>query len=64
MTNTLGTDFDDFLAEERLLEETTAAAQKRVTAWQRNALRVKPKANWRAWREIAGLRVRFPRRGR
>ena len=30
----IGSRFDDFLAEEAILEETTAAAIKRVTAWQ------------------------------
>ncbi|MFK3774040.1 MULTISPECIES: Fis family transcriptional regulator [Pseudomonas] len=30
----IGSDFDDFLAEEALLEEVTAAALKRVIAWQ------------------------------
>jgi len=30
----IGTDFDDFLAEEAMLQETTAVAFKRVIAWQ------------------------------
>ncbi|MCL4556986.1 MAG: helix-turn-helix domain-containing protein [Gammaproteobacteria bacterium] len=30
----LGSSFDDFLAEEALLEETTAVAIKRVVTWQ------------------------------
>lgn len=30
----IGSDFDDFLADEGLLEETTALALKRVIAWQ------------------------------
>lgn len=30
----IGGNFDDFLAEEGLLEETTAIAVKRVIAWQ------------------------------
>ncbi|MDE0855696.1 MAG: helix-turn-helix transcriptional regulator [Nevskia sp.] len=30
----IGSDFDDFLAEEGVLEETTARAVKRVIAWQ------------------------------
>lgn len=30
----VGSDFDDFLAEEGLLEQTTAVAIKRVIAWQ------------------------------
>jgi len=34
MSNSIGTDFDAFLAEEQLLEEVTAAALKRVVAWQ------------------------------
>jgi hypothetical protein len=35
MTNPhIGSSFDDFLAEEALLEETTAIAVKRVIAWQ------------------------------
>jgi hypothetical protein len=29
-----GSDFDDFLAEEAMLEEATAVAVKRVIAWQ------------------------------
>jgi transcriptional regulator with XRE-family HTH domain len=30
----IGSDFDDFLAREGLLEETSAIAMKRVIAWQ------------------------------
>ena len=30
----MGSDFDDFLAEEAMLQETTAVAIKRVIAWQ------------------------------
>jgi antitoxin HicB len=30
----IGSDFDDFLAEECMLEEVTAVAVKRVIAWQ------------------------------
>ena len=30
----LGSDFDEFLAEEGMLEEVTAVAVKRVIAWQ------------------------------
>jgi hypothetical protein len=30
----IGSNFDDFLAEEALLEEATATAMKRVIAWQ------------------------------
>ena len=30
----IGTDFDDFLAEEAMLQETKAVAIKRVIAWQ------------------------------
>ena len=30
----IGTSFDDFLAEEAMLEEATAVAIKRVIAWQ------------------------------
>ena len=30
----VGSNFDDFLAEEALLEEATAAAVKRMIAWQ------------------------------
>lgn len=30
----IGSSFDDFLAEEAVLEETTAVAIKRVVAWQ------------------------------
>lgn len=32
--NHIGSDFDDFLAEEAILEEVTAVAVKRVIAWQ------------------------------
>ncbi|MFV3403804.1 MULTISPECIES: helix-turn-helix domain-containing protein [Pseudomonas] len=34
MSPHIGSDFDDFLAEEGFLEEVTAAALKRVIAWQ------------------------------
>jgi hypothetical protein len=34
MSKHVGRDFDAFLAEEQLLEEVTAAALKRVVAWQ------------------------------
>ncbi len=34
MNKHIGTDFDDFLAEQGLHEEVTAAAVKRVIAWQ------------------------------
>ncbi len=34
MNQHFGSRFDDFLAEESLLEETTAVAVKRVLAWQ------------------------------
>lgn len=30
----MGSNFDDFLAEEAILEESTATAMKRVIAWQ------------------------------
>ena len=30
----IGSSFEDFLAEEGLLDKATAAAQKRVLAWQ------------------------------
>jgi hypothetical protein len=30
----IGSSFDDFLAEEGILQEATAVAQKRVLAWQ------------------------------
>jgi len=33
-TKYMGSDFDDFLAEEFLLEDATAVAVKRVIAWQ------------------------------
>ena len=33
-TKHIGGDFDDFLAEEAMLEEVTATAMKRVIAWQ------------------------------
>lgn len=32
----IGSDFDDFLAKEALLDETTATAAKRVIAWTEN----------------------------
>ena len=32
--NHIGSNFDDFLAEEAMLEEATATAVKRVIAWQ------------------------------
>ena len=35
-----GSDFDDFLAEEALLEEVTAIALKRVIAWQLEEARI------------------------
>ena len=34
MNSPIGSRFDDFLAEEAMLEETTAVAIKRVVAWQ------------------------------
>lgn len=34
MTPHIGSDFDDFLEEQGLVEEVTAAALKRVIAWQ------------------------------
>ena len=34
MKKHIGSDFDDFLAEQDLLEEVSAAALKRVIAWQ------------------------------
>lgn len=34
MNKHIGSDFNDFLAEEGMLEEVTAAALKRVIAWQ------------------------------
>jgi DNA-binding Xre family transcriptional regulator len=34
--NNIGSSFDEFLREEQLLEETTAAAVKRVVAYQLN----------------------------
>ena len=36
--NYIGSDFDDFLAEEGILEETEAVAVKRVLAYQINEL--------------------------
>ena len=33
-TNNIGSSFDDFLAEEAILDEATAVAVKRVIAWQ------------------------------
>lgn len=30
----IGSDFDDFLSEEAILDEVTAVATKRVIAWQ------------------------------
>ncbi|MBV6289457.1 XRE family transcriptional regulator [Pseudomonas aegrilactucae] len=34
MNTHIGSDFDDFLAEQGLVEEVSAAALKRVIAWQ------------------------------
>lgn len=34
MNKHIGSDFDDFLSEQGLLEEVSAAALKRVIAWQ------------------------------
>ncbi|MEJ3596500.1 XRE family transcriptional regulator [Pseudomonas bubulae] len=34
MNNHIGSDFDDFLSEQGLAEEVSAAALKRVIAWQ------------------------------
>lgn len=34
MTNHIGSGFDDFLAEQGMAEEVSAAALKRVIAWQ------------------------------
>ena len=34
MNKHIGSNFDDFLADEAVLEETTAVAIKRVVAWQ------------------------------
>ena len=34
MNQHIGSDFDDFLAEQGLVEEVSAAALKRVIAWQ------------------------------
>ena len=34
MNQHIGSDFDDFLAEQGLAEEVSAAALKRVTSWQ------------------------------
>lgn len=34
MNQHIGSDFDDFLAEQELGEEVSAAALKRVIAWQ------------------------------
>ena len=34
MNKHIGSSLDDFLAEEAVLEETTAVAIKRVVAWQ------------------------------
>lgn len=34
MSTHIGSDFDDFLSEQGLLEEVSAAALKRVIAWQ------------------------------
>lgn len=34
MNQHIGSNFDDFLADEAILEETTAVAIKRVVAWQ------------------------------
>ena len=34
MSQHIGSDFDDFLAEQGLIEEVSATALKRVSAWQ------------------------------
>lgn len=34
MTTAVGSNFDDFLAEQGMLEEVSAAVLKRVIAWQ------------------------------
>lgn len=34
MTQHIGSDFDDFLAEQGLVEEVSAAALKRIISWQ------------------------------
>lgn len=34
MNKHIGSDFDDFLAEQGLVEEVSAAALKRVISWQ------------------------------
>lgn len=38
MNKHIGSDFDDFLSEQGLVEEVTAAALKRVIAWQLSEL--------------------------
>jgi DNA-binding Xre family transcriptional regulator len=38
MNKHIGSDFDDFLAEQGMSEEVSAAALKRVIAWQLEAL--------------------------
>ena len=43
----IGSSFDDFLAEEAILEESTAVAMKRVIAWQ-------IAQEMKAWQELQG----------
>ncbi|WP_462382303.1 helix-turn-helix domain-containing protein [Pseudomonas sp. Marseille-QA0892] len=43
MSNHIGSNFDDFLAEQGILEETSAIALKRVIAWQLEEARKKEK---------------------
>jgi DNA-binding Xre family transcriptional regulator len=47
----IGSDFDDFLAEEGRLEEVTAAALKRVIAWQLTQAMAQRKVSKRALAE-------------
>lgn len=47
----IGSDFDDFLAEEGLLEEVSALAIKRVVAWQLQAAMKEQKLTKKAMAE-------------
>ncbi len=48
----IGSNFDDFLAEEGELDEVTAVATERVIAWERN------EAMWKKDFSESGLKMR------
>lgn len=51
MNEHIGSDFDDFLAEQGLLEEVSATALKRVIAWQIEQVMKKKKVSQKALAE-------------